>query len=73
MLTAVERVLILKGADLLNDASGRATYLRLAEVADEVEIWKGDTIYRRTISRTASTWSWKDECVSRPARKRRRK
>jgi CRP-like cAMP-binding protein len=45
MLTAVERVLILKGADLLNDVGPRHL-LRLAEVADEVEIWKGDTIYK---------------------------
>jgi len=45
MLTAVERVLILKGADLLNDVGPRHL-LRLAEVAEEVEIWKGDTIYK---------------------------
>ena len=45
MLTTVERVLILKGADLLNDVGPRHL-LRLAEVAQEVEIWKGDTIYK---------------------------
>ena len=45
MLTTVERVLILKGADLLNDVGPRHL-LRLAEVANEVQIWKGDTIYK---------------------------
>lgn len=45
MLTSVERVLILKGADLLNDIGPRHL-LRLAEVAREVELWKGDTIYK---------------------------
>ena len=45
MLTAVERVLILKRADLLNDVGPRHL-LRLAEVAREVELWKGDTIYK---------------------------
>ena len=45
MLTAVERVMILKGADLLNDVGPRHL-LRLAEVAREVELWKGDTIYK---------------------------
>jgi len=45
MLTSVERVLILKGADLLNDVGPRHL-LRLAEVAHEVEIRKGDTIYK---------------------------
>lgn len=45
MLTAVERVLILKGADLLHDVGPRRL-LELAEVAREVEISKGDTIYR---------------------------
>ncbi len=44
MLTAVERVLILKGADLLSDVGPRRL-LGLAEVAREVEISKGDTIY----------------------------
>jgi signal-transduction protein with cAMP-binding, CBS, and nucleotidyltransferase domain len=44
MLTSVERVLILKGADLLNDVGPRHL-LMLAEVTQEVEIWKGDTIY----------------------------
>ncbi len=45
MLTAVERVLILKGADLLRDVGPRQL-LRLADVAHEVEISKGDCIYR---------------------------
>jgi len=44
MLTSVERVLILKGADLLSDVGPRHL-LGLAEVAREVEIVKGDTIY----------------------------
>lgn len=45
MLTAVERVLILKGADLLSDVGPR--HLQgLANVAREVEISKGDTIYK---------------------------
>lgn len=45
MLTAVERVLILKGADLLSDVGPRHL-LRLANVAREIEIFKGDTIYK---------------------------
>jgi hypothetical protein len=45
MLTAVERVLILKGADLLSDVGPRHL-LGLADVAREVEILKGDTIYK---------------------------
>ena len=45
MLTAVERVLILKGADLLNDVGPRHL-LELAKVAREIEIIKGDTIYK---------------------------
>jgi CRP-like cAMP-binding protein len=45
MLTAVERVLILKSADLLNDVGPRHL-LGLANVAREVEIVKGDTIYK---------------------------
>ena len=45
MLTAVERVLILKGADLLSDVGPRHL-LGLANVAREVEISKGDTIYK---------------------------
>jgi len=45
MLTAVERVSILRGADLLNDVGPRRL-LVLAEVAREVEILKGDTIYK---------------------------
>ena len=44
MLTAVERVLILKGADLLSDVGPRHL-LGLAEVAREAEILSGDTIY----------------------------
>jgi cyclic nucleotide-binding protein len=45
MLTPVERVLILKSADLLKDVGPRRL-LELAEVAHEIEISKGDTIYR---------------------------
>ena len=45
MLTAVERVLILKAADLLNDVGPRHL-LGLANVAREIEIFKGDTIYK---------------------------
>ena len=45
MLTAVERVLILKGADLLSDVGPRHL-LGLADVAREIEISKGDTIYK---------------------------
>jgi CRP-like cAMP-binding protein len=45
MLTAVERVSILRGADLLNDVGPRRL-LVLADVAREVEIFKGDTIYK---------------------------
>lgn len=44
MLTPVERVLILKGADLLRDVGPRQL-LGLAEVAREVEISKGETLY----------------------------
>jgi CRP-like cAMP-binding protein len=44
VLTLVERVLILKGADLLSDVGPRRL-LALAEVAREIEIVKGDTIY----------------------------
>ena len=44
MLTMVQRVLILKRADLLRDVGPRHL-LKLAEVAREVEFWKGDTIY----------------------------
>jgi signal-transduction protein with cAMP-binding, CBS, and nucleotidyltransferase domain len=36
--------MILKGADLLNDVGPRHL-LRLAEVAMEIELWKGETIY----------------------------
>jgi hypothetical protein len=45
MLTAVERVSILRAADLLNDVGPRHL-LGLANVAREVEIFKGDTIYK---------------------------
>ena len=44
MLTPVERVLILKGADLLRDLGPRHL-LRLAEVALEVELAAHDAIY----------------------------
>jgi CRP-like cAMP-binding protein len=44
MLTAVERVLILKGADLLKDVGPRQL-LGLAEVTREVAIAKGETLY----------------------------
>jgi cyclic nucleotide-binding protein len=44
MLTMVERVMILKGADMLHDVGPRHL-LKLAEVAREVELWEGDTIY----------------------------
>lgn len=44
MLTPVERVLILKGADLLKDVGPRHL-LGLAEMAQEIEISKGDTLY----------------------------
>jgi len=44
MLTTVERVLILKGADLLSDVGPRHL-VGLAEVAREVEIENGETIY----------------------------
>jgi CRP-like cAMP-binding protein len=45
MLTAVDRVLILRSADLLRDVGPRRL-LELAEVAREVELSKGGTIYR---------------------------
>ena len=45
MITPVERVLILKGADLLKDVGPRHL-LRLADVAREIELTAGDTIYR---------------------------
>jgi hypothetical protein len=44
MLTPVERVLILKGADLLKDVGPRHL-LALANVAREIEIFEGDKIY----------------------------
>jgi CRP-like cAMP-binding protein len=44
VLTPVERVLILKGADLLKDVGPRHL-LDLADVAREIEISKGQTIY----------------------------
>jgi hypothetical protein len=44
MLTAVERVLILKGADLLREVGPRHL-LELAEVAREVELTVGDAIF----------------------------
>jgi hypothetical protein len=45
MLTSVERVLILKSADLLKEVGPRRL-LELAEVAREIEISKGETIYK---------------------------
>ena len=45
MLSAAQRVLILRGADLLRDVAQRRL-LELAEVAREVELSKGGTIYR---------------------------
>ena len=45
MLTAVERVLILKGADLLREVGPRRL-LELAEVAREVELTAGEAIYQ---------------------------
>jgi len=45
MLTPVERVLILRAADLLRDVEPRHL-LGLAEVAREVEILAGDNLYR---------------------------
>ena len=47
MLTPVERVLILKGVDLLKDVGPRHL-LGLANVAREVEIFDGDAIYEET-------------------------
>jgi|GEM_PF-559981 len=44
MLTPVERVLVLKGADLLKDVGPRHL-LGLADVAREIEIFEGDRIY----------------------------
>lgn len=44
MLTPVERVLILKGADLLKGVGPRHL-LRLADAAREIEISKGETLY----------------------------
>jgi hypothetical protein len=45
MLTPVERVLILRSADLLKDVGPRRLLL-LAEVARELDISKGETIYQ---------------------------
>jgi CRP-like cAMP-binding protein len=47
MLTAVERVLILKGADLLRGVGPRHL-LGLANVAREIPMYRGDTIYLET-------------------------
>jgi CRP-like cAMP-binding protein len=44
VLTPVERVLILKGADLLRDVGPRHL-LGLADVAREIELSKGETLY----------------------------
>lgn len=45
MLTAVERVMILKGIDLLEHVGPRHL-IALARAAREEEIWSGQTIYR---------------------------
>ncbi|HTM00671.1 MAG TPA: cyclic nucleotide-binding domain-containing protein, partial [Candidatus Omnitrophota bacterium] len=45
MLTAAQRVLILRNAEILHDVAQRRL-LELAEVAREVELSKGGTIYR---------------------------
>ncbi len=45
MLTAVERVLILKGADLLREVGPRRL-LDLADVARELELEAGDVVYK---------------------------
>ncbi len=45
MLTAVERVLILKGADLLREVGPRHL-LELAEVAREVELTAGEAVFQ---------------------------
>jgi hypothetical protein len=45
MLTAIERVLILKGADLLREVGPRHL-LELAEVAREVELTAGEAIFQ---------------------------
>jgi hypothetical protein len=47
MLTPVERVLVLKGADLLRDVGPRHL-LGLASVAREIEIFQGERIYDET-------------------------
>jgi hypothetical protein len=47
MLTPVERVLVLKGADLLKDVGPRHL-LGLANVAREIEIFQGERIYDET-------------------------
>lgn len=47
MLTAVERVLILKGADLLRGVGPRHL-IGLANVSREIPIYTGDTIYLET-------------------------
>jgi signal-transduction protein with cAMP-binding, CBS, and nucleotidyltransferase domain len=47
MLTAVERVLILQGADLLRDLGPRHL-LELADVAREVELTAGETIFQES-------------------------
>ena len=52
MLTAVERVLILKGADLLREVGPRHL-LVLAEVAREIELSVGDVIFQENDSADA--------------------
>jgi hypothetical protein len=62
MLTLVERVLILQSADLLHDVGPRHL-LRLAEVATEIELTSGETVYRKTRRRTRSIWWSRVACV----------
>ena len=52
MLTPVERVMILKDADLLKDVGPRQL-LGLAEVVSEIEITAGETLYREDDSADA--------------------
>ncbi len=70
MLTPVERVLILNGADLLKDVGPRHL-LRLAEVTREIQIREGDTIYKEDDPADALYMVVGGECVSRPVSGRR--
>jgi hypothetical protein len=54
MLTTVERVLILKSADLLRDLGPRRL-LKLADVAREVELSKGASSTAKRMPPTPST------------------